>query len=125
MSQINSCVSIFEIPATDRTRAIGFYEPAPGIKIEKADFPGLQMGVMPHEGQAVVGVIVAGEGYEPAAAGVTVYWNGGDDLQPVLDRIARNGGAILVPKTPHADESGYYAVFLDSEGNKLGLASPQ
>jgi predicted enzyme related to lactoylglutathione lyase len=38
-----------------------------------------------------------------------------------LIRSKKNGGKILVPKTAHADESGFFALFLDTEGNKLGL----
>ena len=37
--------------------------------------------------------------------------------------IEKNGGKILIPKSPHADESGYFAIFIDSEGNKIGLHS--
>jgi len=68
-------------------------------------------------------VIVKGEGYTPSADGVTIYLNGGDNLQFILDKVEENGGEIIVPKTAHADESGYFAIFLDTEGNKLGLHS--
>lgn len=116
-------ISIFEIPATDISRAINFYQAILDIKIEKMDFPGMEMGVLPYEGQAVTGVILKGEGYEPSASGVTMYLNRGDDLQTTLDNVEKNGGKIIVPKTPHADESGFFAIFIDSEGNKLGLHS--
>ena len=120
---MNSHISIFEIPATDILRAISFYQAILEIKIEKMDFPGMEMGILPYEGQAVTGVIMKGEGYQPSADGVTIYLNGGDNLQVILDKVEKNGGSIIIPKTPHADESGYFALFLDSEGNKLGLHS--
>jgi len=120
---MNTYISIFEIPATDISRAIGFYESILGIKIEKMDFPGMEMGVLPYEEQVITGVIVKGEGYTPSADGVTIYLNGGDNLQFILDKVEENGGEIIVPKTAHADESGYFAIFLDTEGNKLGLHS--
>ncbi len=47
------------------------------------------------------------------------------NLQTVLDKVEENGGKIIVPKTVHADESGFFALFLDTEGNKLGLNSPK
>ena len=122
--KMNSYVSIFEIPATDISRAINFYQSILGVKIEQMEFPGMQMGLLPYEGQQVVGLITKGEGYEPSPAGVTVFLNGGDNLQNVLDKITKNGGKVQVPKTPHADENGFFAIFLDSEGNKLGLHSP-
>lgn len=121
---MNSFISIFEIPATDISRAINFYKEILSIEIEKLEFPGMEMGLFPYEDQMVTGVIVKEEGSEPSAKGVTIYLNGGDDLQIILDKIEGNGGKIIIPKTPHADESGFFAIFHDSEGNKMGLHSP-
>ncbi|MEQ8810685.1 MAG: VOC family protein [Imperialibacter sp.] len=121
---MKSFVSIFEIPATDLSRAVDFYQAVFSIQIEKIDMPGMQMGLWPYEGQMVVGVIVQGDGFKPSANGVTIYLSGGDDLQNVLNKVESNGGKILVGKTLHADESGYFAMFLDPEGNRLGLHSP-
>lgn len=123
-SDMNSLISIFEIPATDISRAVIFYEEILNVKIERMDFPGMQMGLFPYEEQPVTGVIMKGEDYKPSANGVTIYLNAGNDLQIILDKVARNGGKIIVPKTPHADEVGYFAIFHDSEGNKIGLHSP-
>ncbi len=120
---MNSYVSIFEIPVTNMSRAIRFYQDVLGLKIERMEFPGMEMGLLPFEGQAVTGVLMKGEGYEPSASGVTLYLNGGHDLQVMLDRVEKTGGKVLVPKSPHADESGFFAIFIDSEGNKLGLHS--
>ena len=123
-NNMKSYVSIFEIPATDISRAINFYEAILDIKIEKMDMPEMQMGILPYEGQMVTGVIIKAAGYKPSAEGVTIYLNGGDNLQVILDKVEKSGGRILIPKTLHADESGYFATFIDSEGNKLGLHSP-
>ena len=121
---MNSFISIFEIPATDISRAINFYKEILGVEIEKLEFPGMEMGLFPYQDQMVTGVIMKGEGYEPSANGVTIYLNGGDNLQIILDKVGHNGGKIIIPKTPHADESGFFAIFHDSEGNKMGLHSP-
>ncbi len=121
---MNSFVSIFEIPATDISRAVNFYKEILGIEIERFDFPEMEMGLFPYQDQVVTGVIMKGEGYEPSASGVTIYLNGGDNLQTILDKVEVNGGRIIIHKTPHADESGYFAIFHDSEGNKIGLHSP-
>jgi len=123
-NDMNSFISLFEIPATDVSRAVNFYQAILDIKIEKMEMPGMEMGVFPYEGQAVTGVIMKAEGNEPSGNGVTIYLNGGDNLQHILDKVERNGGKIIVPKTAHADESGFFALFLDTEGNKLGLNSP-
>jgi hypothetical protein len=124
ITDMKSLISIFEIPASEVSRAIDFYQAILDIKIEKMEMPDMEMGILPYEGQAVTGVIIRAEGYQPSANGVTIYLNGGDNLQVVLDKVAKHGGKILVPKTLHADESGYFALFLDSEGNKIGLHSP-
>ncbi|MEQ8945958.1 MAG: VOC family protein [Balneola sp.] len=121
---MTSFISIFEIPATDISRAVDFYQAILDINIEKMEFPEMQMGIFPYEGQMVTGVITKTEGDKPSANGVTIYLNGGDNLQVILDKVEKNGGKIIVPKSLHADESGYYAIFHDSEGNKIGLHSP-
>lgn len=121
---MNSYISMFKIPATDISRAVNFYQAILDIKIEKMDVQGMQMGILPYEGQMVTGVIIKADGYKPSADGVTMYLNAGNNLQVVLDRVEKNGGEIIAPKTAHADGSGFFAVFLDSEGNKMALNSP-
>jgi uncharacterized protein len=121
---MKSYISIFEIPANEISRAVDFYQAILDIKIEKMEMPEMQMGIFPYEGQMVPGVIIKAEGYKPSADGVTIYLNGGDNLQIILDKVEKSGGKILTPKTPHADGNGYFAIFLDSEGNKIGLNSP-
>jgi len=121
---MNSIISLFEIPATDISRAVNFYQAILDVKIEKMEMSGMEMGIFPYEGQMVTGVIMKEEGSKPSADGVTIYLNGGDNLQTILDKVEKNGGKIIVPKTAHADENGFFALFLDTEGNKLGLNSP-
>jgi uncharacterized protein len=121
---MKSYISMFEIPATDISRAINFYQALLDVKIEKMDVEGMQMGILPYEGQMVHGVIIQADGYKPSADGVTMYLNAGENLQIALDKVEKNGGQIVVPKTAHADGNGYFAIFLDSEGNKMALNSP-
>lgn len=128
-TEMKSHIAIFEIPATDISRAVNFYQAILDIDIEKIEMPsmempGMEMGIFPYENQMVTGVIMKGEGYSPSAEGLTIYLNAGDNLQTILDKVEENGGTIIMSKTAHADESGFFALFLDSEGNKLGLNSP-
>jgi uncharacterized protein len=53
------------------------------------DFPDMQMGLFPSEGQVTFGVIVQGEGYTPSPNGITIYLDGGDDLQIILDKVEK------------------------------------
>lgn len=121
--EMKSHISIFEIPATDISRAVNFYQAILDVNIDKIEMPGMEMGIFPYEKQMVTGVIIKAEGYKPSADGVTIYLNGGINLQTILDKIEKNGGKILMQKTAHADESGFFALFLDTEGNRLGLNS--
>lgn len=122
--EMKSHISLFEIPATDISRAVNFYQAILGVNIEKMEMPGMEMGIFPYEEQMVTGVIMKGEGFKPSADGVTIYLNAGDNLKTILDKVEKNGGKILMQKTAHADESGFFALFLDTEGNRLGLNSP-
>jgi predicted enzyme related to lactoylglutathione lyase len=124
MNEMKSYISMFEIPATDISRAINFYQSVLDIKIEKIEVDGMQMGILPYEGQIATGVIIQAADYKPSENGVVVYLNAGDNLQNALDKVVLNGGKIMTPKTAHADGNGYFAVFLDSEGNKMALNSP-
>jgi len=117
-------VSLFEIPASDISRAISFYENILSLDVEHMEMEGMKMGIFPYENQLITGVIVETDGYTPSSDGVVIYFNGGNDLQVILDKIELNGGKVLIPKTPHADESGFFALFNDSEGNRIGLNSP-
>lgn len=120
---MNSFVSIVEIPATDISRAVEFYQSILEIEIQTIDMQDDEMGIFPNDGQSASVVITKGEGYEPASNGVLVHLNAGDDLNTVLKRIEKNGGKVLLEKTLIDEENGYFALFLDSEGNKMGLHS--
>ena len=63
-----------------------------------------------------------GPNYEPTDKGTIIYLNGGEDLQPALERVAKAGGKIILPKTS-LGQNGFMAHFLDTEGNKMGLYS--
>lgn len=116
-------ISIVEIPASNLEKAISFYEGILGISIEKMDMGDTKMGILPNEQGTVNVVLVKGPDYTPSTSGTTVYLDGGDDLQTVLSKVEANGGKILVPKTPINEEMGFFALFTDVEGNKLGLHS--
>ena len=69
------------------------------------------------------GALVKGEGSIPGEIGTLVYLNAGKDLNTVLNKIQDAGGHIILEKTLISEESGYFALFIDTEGNKLALHS--
>ena len=120
---MNNLVSIIEIPATNLNRAIGFYSSILGFTIEVVEMGDVLMGILPNDEGSVNVVLSQGSDYKPTTSGCIVYLNGGDDLQPILEKIEPNGGSILVPKTEISPEMGFFALFMDTEGNQLGLHS--
>lgn len=117
-------VSIIEIPVADMQRAKAFYQALLGIRIEEADMGGTRMGVFPADTGAVNVALVQGDGYAPSTGhGAVIYFDAGADLQPTLDRAGPNGGKVIVPKTEISPEMGFFAMFTDTEGNRVGLHS--
>ncbi|WP_273273730.1 VOC family protein [Roseivirga sp.] len=120
---MNNLISIVEIPASNINRAVKFYESILDIEIQSINMQGTEMGIFPSDGQLASVVLTKGEGYEPASSGVLVHLNGGEDLEPILKKVEQFGGEILLSKTLIDEENGYFALFLDSEGNRMGLHS--
>ena len=85
-----------------------------------------RMGFLLHEqASGIGGAIVQSEGRVPGRDGVLVYLSGGQDLDTVLARIEPAGGSVVQRKTAVAPDLGFYALFIDSEGNRLALHSIQ
>ncbi len=114
-----------EIPVKDMDRARSFYQ-----KVIQEDFPpvmelaGTQYSLFPAEDRFNCGALARGENYSPSSQGVTVYLDGGDDLDEVLARVKKAGGTIVLPRTYLGKEAGHIGLFLDSEGNRIGLQGP-
>lgn len=113
----------FEIPVTDFARAKAFYEAVLGRPIEPLSMGPVTMGMFTTDQNVVGGALVHSEESAPSTQGTVVYLNGGEDLAPMLARVERAGGAVAVPKTEIGNDFGYFAYFIDTEGNKVGLHS--
>ena len=116
-------ISIVEIPTSDFSRAVAFYQVILDINIEEIEMDGVKMGLFPNDGESVLVQLINGSEYKTSVDGTIVYLNGGNDLQKVANKIEANGGKIVVPKTEIGPEMGFFAMFTDTEGNKLGLHS--
>ena len=123
MSASPHALNWFEIPVTDFTRAKAFYEAVLGRAIEPMAMGPVMMGMLCSDPNAVGGAIVQSEDAVPSRHGTIVYLNGGDDLAPMLARVQGAGGSIAVPKTEIGNDFGFFAHFIDTEGNKIGLHS--
>ncbi len=67
--------------------------------------------------------MIQGEGCIPSDKGPLVYLNAGKSLDAIVSRIGEAGGRVLMHKTLISAESGYFALFIDTEGNRLALHS--
>jgi predicted enzyme related to lactoylglutathione lyase len=115
-------VSWFEIPAVNFNQAVAFYNHIYGIEMKTMSFGEHTMAFFPSNG-GIGGSIVSNATSAPSETGPLLYLNGGEDLNIILEKIPVAGGRIIMPKTFIDEESGYFAIFIDSEGNKLALHS--
>lgn len=114
----------FEIPASRLDRAQKFYESILGVNLNRQNMGGGELAVFPYGGKPhASGALIEHADCEPSVLGSTVYLNV-SDLDAVLDRVVANGGDTLVPRTEIPGGMGFFAQFIDSEGNRVGLHSP-
>ncbi len=125
MEMQTNAINWFEIPVDEFDRAKMFYSRIFDYEMPTMDMGPIRMGFLIFEqGKGVGGGIVKGQDLLPARNGTVVYLNAGNDLSEVLMRVDAAGGKVLMEKTLVAPGMGYYAHFLDSEGNKVALHSP-
>ncbi len=123
---MKNAINWFEIPATDFERAKSFYEQVMAATFETMTMEdiGMTMAFFPADWEnSIGGGIAHGPGNEPSDKGSLIYLNGGDDLSTPLSRIEKAGGKVIVPKTS-IGENGFMAQFIDTEGNRVALHSP-
>ena len=111
-----------DIPVLNLDRAMRFYSAVLGKPVQKQDFPGMSMALLPDAGSDVSGCLFAREDERPADRGPLVYLNADGRLDQAVAAVEANGGKVLQPKHqigPH----GFRAVIHDSEGNRIALHS--
>ena len=121
---MSSVINWFDIPATDLDRAARFYETVLAISLIRENMLGARMAIFPAKPGEATGAIIARDGVTPGTTGSTIYLKAGADLSSALNRVPAAGGKVLHPKTFIKEGWGYFAIILDSEGNSVGLQSP-
>lgn len=125
---MTNAISWFEIPTHDLDRAQKFYETIFDFKMFPLEMPGFLMRLFPIEDpqNQIGGALVSTEPgfYTPSEThGPLIYLNANPDVNTILSRVATAGGKVLVEKTKISDEYGFMGVFVDSEGNRIGIHS--
>lgn len=132
----------FEIPVKDFKRAVKFY-----TKVIRVDFFFEEFRGVPHaifkttsDNQfEISGALVEVKDFPENNIGSVLFFNADSGMDDILQRVEENGGTILlrktliknttedgkvfIAKTLIDNNTGYFAYFLDSEGNKMGLYS--
>ena len=111
-------VTWVDIPAVDFKRAVDFYSFVLQIELEVFDCGDEKMACFP-TGE---GAISTAPGFIPSENGPIVNFNCESDLDGSIERVIKMGGEIVHPKTKiEVEGRGYFALFIDSEGNRIGL----
>lgn len=117
--------SYVAIPTENFDRAFQFYSAiTDGLIVKNENVP-FQLAYFIDDDKNNIGHLFQLPNFKPSADGSIVYMELAQDLNETLARIEIAGGKILMPKTLIAPGRGYWALFLDTEGNKLALHSEQ
>ena len=112
----------FEIPCNELPRAVRFYSRVLNVEMAHVEMPGCPMAMFPCGSGGVGGALVQYEMNRPSEQGTIVYLAGGEDLSVPLGKVEAAGGKVVMPKTS-IGEHGFCAMFVDTEGNRVGLHS--
>lgn len=111
-------ISWVVIPTTDFDRAVRFYNSVLKLDLQVIDCGQEKMACFPN-GE---GAISYSPGFKPSKDGTLVNFNVERDLNGAIERVKENKGTIVQTKTKiEAEGLGYFALFIDCEGNKVGL----
>ncbi|MFN7120319.1 MAG: VOC family protein [Saprospiraceae bacterium] len=120
---MKNAINWFEIQTLDLDRAIQFYSTILGVELQKTEAMGESICMFPFEWNGGVGgSLVQRADTKPSTDGTMVLLNADGKLDEVVARIGAAGGQVLAPRIPIGN-NGFIALFIDSEGNKVGLHS--
>lgn len=111
-------ISWVEIPTINFERAVKFYNSVLDVELQIIDCGQEKMACFPN-GE---GAVSHAPDFKPSQNGLLVSFNVIDDIENTIERIKANGGKIVQAKTKiEAEGRGYFSLFIDCEGNKVGL----
>ncbi|MBB4037003.1 hypothetical protein GGR21_002917 [Dysgonomonas hofstadii] len=125
MSVKTNPVVWFEIYVNDMARAQKFYETVLDKELQRHDGEDYEMAFFPWADDMnapnASGGLCRMKEMKPGGNGTVVYF-GCEDCATEASRVEAAGGKILQPKFS-IGEHGFIVLFLDSEGNTVGLHS--
>ncbi len=115
-------VQWLEIATADLKRAKNFYTKVFELEFQFIEMPDSKMymfGIPDLIGST--GCLIHSADSKPSADGTVIYFSC-EDVAIQAARVEEAGGKLLFPKTD-IGEFGFFAQFIDSEGNRIGLHS--
>lgn len=116
-------VGWFDIYVSDLNRAKKFYQTVFNLTLTDLPVEWGRQSLFPFSPGSpnTSGALVEKAGMQPGANNTVVYFET-EDCTAEESRIEQAGGKVVQPKTS-IGEFGYIAIFIDSEGNTVGLHS--
>jgi len=108
-----------ELPALDFEKAKKFYETVFGWEV--IILTGFTDYAFFKTGETGIGGAFT-KAKRPASGEIMLYIQV-EDIPTALRQITKNHGSVLQEKTAIGQDMGYYAIFKDINGNKMGLWS--
>ncbi|MCS5491727.1 VOC family protein [Algoriphagus limi] len=119
-------IAWFEIPVEDMSRAIKFYEKVFDCQLDFQDLGDFKVALFPVESGsegASGSLVYHKEFYTPSANKGNLIYFQTEDCGEELSRVEEAGGKVMISKRQINPELGFMGVFIDSEGNRIGIRS--
>lgn len=114
-----------EIPSLDINKSKKFYSDIlNGVTFHDMEMEGSKYALFPSEDKFNCGALVQSDYHKPSSDGVMVYLDGGKDMDIILNKVVKAGGQVIMPKTYTGADAGHVGMFIDVDGNKIGLQHP-
>lgn len=122
MANVNP-VGYFDINVADLDRAKRFYEKVFNLKLTDAPAEWGKQSFFPFspESQHISGALVEKADFAPSGNNTIIYFETEDNTAEE-QRIEKAGGKVVQPKI-NIGEFGFVSIFIDTEGNTVGLHS--
>lgn len=115
-----------EIAVENMQRAVEFYGEHFGVTFRHEMMDEMQMAILETQQSDAASIgLVKHPMMKPSQDGSVVYLHLSEQLTPLVEKLQQAGVTILLPVMAIKEgECGFCSLFIDSEGNKVGLWSP-
>lgn len=122
---MKNLIAFFEIPVVDFDRAVRFYESLLNCQLTIMDWETEKMAFFTNNVGECIGSLSYAPDFKPSKDGILLSFSV-ENMETALSLVKNNGGEIIRAKTKiESDNKGYFSIFIDSEGNKVGLYSEE